>query len=212
MYPALCPISRGNLFQAPSGMLTSSIQTANLQPLEDEDLVKKNGGNRDSLQQPWRIMTSLSTFPFLVQWQRPNSYFQLLSGLPFPMSSKCPILPRVLSSLEEGDVSQKGSCLDWGFLATPAYFFHCLIPTHCLCRVSNTQKGWGKSKAHSTWLTEAMSRCSIWEQHNSARITRQRHDASPMTWSEHRQVTFKQLNPNSAFVGIKCLTGKGHCL
>lgn len=134
-------------------MLTFPAQTTKLQTLEDEDLTwRKMGGTETA---------SVSTFPFLVQWQRPNSYFQPVSGLPSPMSSKCPILPTGLLSLEEGDVSQKGLYLDWGFLATPVHPFHLLI--HCLWRVSSMQTWQGKSKAQSTRLTQAKGRCSTWQ-------------------------------------------------
>lgn len=137
MYSALCPFPKGceplpgpswNAYLFSSDHKASS--TGRWRPH-----VKKNGRNRDCLQQLWRIMASLSTFPFLVQWQRHNSYLQLVSGLPFPMSSKCLILPRGLSSLEEGDVSQKVLYLDWGFLATPVHSFHYLSNIHCLWRI-----------------------------------------------------------------------------
>lgn len=150
----LCPfLIGGEPLAAPAEMLTFPAQTTKLQTLEDEDLTwRKMGGTETA---------SVSTFPFLVQWQRPNSYFQPVSGLPFPMSSKCPILPTGLLSLEEGDVSQKGLYLDWGFLAPPVHPFHHLV--HCLWRASNMQTWQGQSEAQSTWLTQAKGRCSTWQ-------------------------------------------------
>lgn len=101
----LCPFLKGGEpLAAPAETLTFPAQTTKLQTLEDVDLTwRKMGGTE---------IASVSTFPFLVQWQRTNSYFQLVSGLPFPMSSKCPILPTGLFSLEEGDLSQKGLYLN----------------------------------------------------------------------------------------------------
>lgn len=165
MYPALCPFPKGcePLPRASwNAYLFSSDHKASSTGRWRHH-VKKNGRNRDCLQQLWRTTASVSTFPFLVQWQRPNSYFQLVSGLPFPQSSKCPILPRGLSSLEEWDVSQNGLYLDRGFLAIPVHTFHYLSPIHCLWRVSNMQTGWKKSKAQSVWLTQAEGRCSTWQ-------------------------------------------------
>lgn len=160
----LCPFLKGSEpLAAPAEMLTFPAQTTKLQTLEDEDLTwRKMGGTETA---------SVSTFPFLVQWQRPNSYFQPVSGLPFPMSSKCPILPTGLLGLEEGDVSQKGLYLHWGFLATPAHPFHLLI--HCLWRASSMQTWQGKLKAQSTWLTQTKGGTALDKQHESMRNTRQ---------------------------------------
>lgn len=149
----LCPFLKGGEpLAAPAETLTFPAQTTKLQTMEDEDLTwRKMGGTETAI---------VSTFPFLVQWQIPNSYFQLVSGLPFPMSSKCPILlPTGLLSLEEGDVSQKRLYLDWGFVATPVHPFHLLAD--CLWRASSVQTWQGKSKAQSTWLTQAKG--STWQ-------------------------------------------------
>lgn len=144
----------------PQRMWTSSRPHLEHLPLQLRSQSFKQWEMKTSREEKWEeqrqlvtAIASLSTFPFLVQWQRPNCYFQLVSRLPFPMSSKCPILPRGLSSLEEGDVSQNGLYLNWGFLATPVHSFHYLSPIRCLWRVSNMQKWWRKSKVQSAWLT-----------------------------------------------------------
>lgn len=150
--------------------------------------VKKNARNRDSLWQLWRIMASLSTFPFLAQWQRPNSYFQLVSVLPFPMSSKYPILPRGLSSLEEGDISQNRLYLDWGFLATPVHFLLYLSPIYCLWIVSNMQKWWRKSKAQGMTNTgkgqmqHLTNSTSLWESQGKGKVLLRGSEVSTDKW------------------------------
>lgn len=67
------------------------------------------------------------------------------------------------------------------------------------------------SQRYSTWHRPRAGE-ALDKQHRSMRSTRQSDGAPPMLWTQHRQVTFKQVNPNSAFLGIKCLPGKGHCL
>lgn len=197
----LCPfLQGGEPLAAPAGTFAFPAQTTKLQTLEGEDLTwRKMGGTETA-----------SVSLFLVEWQRPSSYFQLVSGLPFPMSSKCPILPTGLLSLQEGDVSQKGLYLAWGFLVTPVHLLH--LPIQCLCRASSmqTQGTGGKGTEHHWHRPRAGAALdnstSLWETQGK------RDGAAPVTWSQHRLVAFQQLNPNSVFLGIKCLPGKGQCL
>lgn len=164
MYPALCPIPRGNLFQAPAGMLTSSVQTANLQPLGDEDLMwRKMEGTEtpcNSHGESWPVSLP---FPFWFNGKDPT----VISSCSPDCLSQCP--PNAPSCQESCQVWKKEMSLRKGRVWTEASLPLLLtssvawsLPTAFVESVTHRKDG-GKSKAHSTWLTEATSRCSTWQ-------------------------------------------------
>lgn len=212
LYILLCVLSPKdeNLFQAPAGTLTSSAQTTKLQALGDGDFTwRKMGGIEtacNSYGESWQVS---QPFPFSFNGKDPT----VISSWSPDCLSQCP--PNAPSCQEACQVWKKEMSLGKGSIWTEAFLQLLFSPfiTWALSTAfeeSITSRHDGGSQRHMT--NTCKGQVQHWTNSTSLQESWQRDGALLMTWSHHRQVTFKQLNPNSAFLGIKCLTGKGHCL